>query len=63
MLTCKDASHLISEREDRPLTWRERLGLRLHLWICNNCRRFERQMAAMRMALKLLVKKDRKSVV
>jgi hypothetical protein len=54
MLTCKDASHLISEREDRSLTWRERLGLRLHVWICANCRRFGAQMAMMRQALKAL---------
>ncbi len=51
MLTCKDASHLISERQERPLGFRERWGLRMHLWICANCRRFERQLALMRKAL------------
>lgn len=54
MLTCKDASHLISERQERPLGFRERWGLKLHLWMCVNCRRFERQMALMRQALRKL---------
>ena len=54
MLNCKDASHLISERQERPLGIRERWSLRLHLWLCVNCRRFERQLALMRKALRLL---------
>jgi hypothetical protein len=54
MLTCKDASHLISERQERPLGFRERWGLRLHLWICVGCRRFERQVALLRQALRKL---------
>lgn len=54
MLNCKDASHLISERQERPLGVRERWGLRLHLWMCISCRRFERQLALMRQALRKL---------
>jgi predicted anti-sigma-YlaC factor YlaD len=54
MLTCKDASHLISQRLERPLGWRERMGLRLHLLMCQYCRRFERQMALLRTALRKL---------
>ncbi len=54
MLTCKDASHLLSERQERPLTFRERWGVRLHLWICESCRRFERQLATIRQAMDFL---------
>ena len=54
MLTCKDASHLISERQERPLGVRERWALRLHLWLCDGCRHFERQLAFMRQALRQL---------
>jgi hypothetical protein len=54
MLTCKDASHLLSQRQERPLGLRERLGLRLHLWMCVSCRRFEQQLALMRQALRAL---------
>jgi hypothetical protein len=52
MLTCKDASHLVSHGQDRPLSFRERWGLRIHLWMCGNCRRFERQVALMRRLLR-----------
>lgn len=54
MLTCKDASHLISERQERPLGLRERLGLWLHLLICAYCRAFERQVAMLSRAMREL---------
>lgn len=56
MLTCKDASHLISENQERPLGFRERWALRAHLWMCISCRRFEQQMTLLRQALRLLGK-------
>ena len=52
MLTCKEASHLVSQNQDRPLRFNERLGLRMHLWVCANCRRFERQIGLMRRLLR-----------
>jgi hypothetical protein len=52
MLSCKDASHLISEGQDRKLGLRERIGLRLHLWMCGSCRLFEKQMGQLRQALR-----------
>jgi hypothetical protein len=57
MLTCKDASQLVSENLERRLSFRERWGLRLHLWICVNCRRFERQMNFLHAALRTLGKR------
>lgn len=54
MLTCNDASHLLSEGQERPLGLRERMGLRLHLWMCVSCRRFEQQLTLMRRAMRLL---------
>jgi len=51
MMTCKQASQLLSQRQDRTLSRRERIGLRLHVWICINCRRFERQLNFMRQIL------------
>ena len=54
MLTCKDVSHLISESQERPLGFRERWGLRLHLCMCDACRSFKRQVALMRKALREL---------
>ena len=50
MLKCKDASRLRSQSQDRRLTVREKIGLRLHLWICNSCRGFSRQLQLIRQA-------------
>lgn len=44
MLNCKETSLLVSQARDRRLNWSERLGVRLHLWICAQCRRYERQL-------------------
>ena len=50
MLTCKDAHKLVVRSQDKPLPWRERLGLRLHIMICAACANFERQMGFLREA-------------
>ncbi|WP_066255300.1 zf-HC2 domain-containing protein [Hydrogenophaga flava] len=50
--TCKEATALIVAREDRPLPWGDRVGLRLHLAMCKACPGFERQMLTMRNAMK-----------
>lgn len=52
MLTCRDASRLISEQQEYSLSFRERLGLRAHLLLCASCRRFDRQIATIRRGLR-----------
>ena len=52
MLTCKQASQIISQSLDRSLNWRELFALRLHLFICNYCNRFSQQLQTLRVALK-----------
>jgi len=44
MLSCKQASQLISQSLDRRISLRERISLRLHLAICDFCRRFNQQL-------------------
>lgn len=44
MLTCQQATQLLSERQDRPLQVNEKLSLTLHTSMCLACRRFGRQM-------------------
>ena len=51
MLSCKEASRLLSQAQDRPLALGERVKLRLHLVVCTACTRFGRQLAFMRTAL------------
>jgi len=52
MLTCKQASKLVSQSLDRPLTWSEKLQLKLHLLICDPCTQFKRQLNMLRTALR-----------
>ena len=50
MITCRQATQLTLQAEDRPLPLNERLAVRLHQRICSNCRRFARQVELMRQA-------------
>jgi hypothetical protein len=56
MLTCKQASQLLSQSLDRPLNRGERFGLRLHLLICKFCKRFLQQVVVIQNAIRLEVK-------
>ncbi|MGQ3051758.1 MAG: zf-HC2 domain-containing protein [Roseateles sp.] len=50
MMTCREATHITLQAEDRPMPLAERLSARLHQRVCTNCRRFARQVALMRQA-------------
>jgi Putative zinc-finger len=52
LVSCKDASHLLSERDDRVLGFAERLKLKWHLAVCTACMKFEKQMRLMREAMR-----------
>jgi hypothetical protein len=54
MLSCKEATRLLSQRQDRALSLGERLRLGLHLAICDGCRAVSRQVDFMRRALQRL---------
>ncbi|HEU4707765.1 MAG TPA: zf-HC2 domain-containing protein [Methylophilaceae bacterium] len=54
MLSCKQASQLLSQSLDRGLLRRERIGLVFHLMLCSMCRRFGRQIEAMRKMVRRL---------
>ena len=53
-LTCKEASRLLSEGEDRRLALGERVRLRLHLLVCDACANFSRQVETLRRAVRAL---------
>ncbi len=44
MLSCKEASVLMSQAQERKLSWTEKLRLKLHLAMCGACSRFSRQL-------------------
>jgi Putative zinc-finger len=54
MLSCKETTRLLSQREDRELAFGERLALRVHLVICNGCRNVDAQFRFLRLAVKSL---------
>ena len=57
MLTCKEASKLVSESLDRRLPLGLRVALRLHLMMCRLCSRYKRHLVFMRSALRLYSEK------
>ena len=50
--SCKQASVLLSQSQDRPLGLVERLRLRAHLAICESCRRVSAQFGILRTAVR-----------
>jgi hypothetical protein len=48
IINCKENSLLVTKSWDRPLSLKDRLALRIHLFVCDNCRRFVRQMQLIR---------------
>lgn len=51
MVSCKEASRLLSQGEERRLSPGVRIKLRLHLMACTGCTRFKRQIDFMRDAM------------
>ena len=50
MLSCKQATELMSQAQDRPLRFGERIQLRLHLLLCKGCVNFGRHLDLLRAA-------------
>lgn len=48
MMNCRKATQLISEAQERKLSLRETVVLRLHTLMCSGCCNFETQVAALR---------------
>jgi Putative zinc-finger len=46
--TCRQVTALLVAREDRQLTIADRIALRFHIVICEDCPKFERQMLTLR---------------
>lgn len=55
MLSCKEASHLLSEAQDRKLDLSEKVQLEMHLAMCRGCKNFREQMSFLREACKRYV--------
>lgn len=58
MLTCKDATQLMSQKMDGKLSVTNRLSLRFHLLLCQGCRNFNEQLRFIRKAVKQIAGTD-----
>lgn len=52
MISCKEATRLVSLSMDATLPVARRIRLRLHIFICKGCARFERQLLLLREAVR-----------
>lgn len=50
--TCRQVSEIVVAREDRALTTRENIAVRLHMAICKACPDFENQIRSLGHAMK-----------
>ena len=51
LLSCKETTRLVSQGLDRRLGLGERVALRVHLFLCNGCSNFTRQVKFLRRAV------------
>lgn len=56
MLNCHDATRLMSESQERPLSMIERMSLKLHLMMCTGCSNFKEQMGSIRLMTRTFAK-------
>lgn len=50
MMSCKEATRLMSQERDRELTLRERAALKFHTMMCIGCMNYRKHMDFMRKA-------------
>lgn len=56
MMNCKQATRLISESQDRPLSLPERMTLKMHVMMCTGCKNFSLQIPFLSQAMKTYAK-------
>ena len=56
--SCKEASELLSQAQDRPLTLAEKFALYVHLPLCEACRNFRKQLGVIRAAVRRYLDQD-----
>ncbi|MBM6550778.1 zf-HC2 domain-containing protein [Marinomonas ostreistagni] len=58
MMKCTEATQLLSEKLDRPLSTKEKVSLGMHTAMCPACRQFGKQMSALREITQRYVQSD-----
>lgn len=52
MMNCNQATRLLSESQERELTLKERMALKMHLMMCSGCKNFGSNLQFMRKAMR-----------
>ncbi|ADE16011.1 hypothetical protein Nhal_2951 [Nitrosococcus halophilus Nc 4] len=58
MLSCREVTEKASDYLENTLPWQQRLGIRLHLFLCHHCRRYLRQLRAVTIAFREMPKPE-----
>lgn len=57
---CRQATRIISDSHERPLTSQEKFSLRIHLMTCSHCRGFRQNCIKLRYLMKEFAKNAKK---
>lgn len=52
MLSCREVTRLVSERQERSLSVKERLALQMHVVVCRACKNFSLQVPFLSQAMR-----------
>jgi hypothetical protein len=52
MLNCQKATRLYSEAQERELSLKENMSLKMHVMMCSGCRNFGKHMYTIRQAMR-----------
>ena len=55
MYNCREVTQMISESLDRRLPFHQRVGIRVHLFICKFCSRYRKQLLFLREIIRMRV--------
>ncbi len=56
MLNCQEVTRLYSQAQDRELSLKENVSIKLHIAMCSGCRNFGKQMQTIRRAMQAFAK-------
>lgn len=56
MMNCQQATRLISESQERPLSLPEKMTLKIHVLMCSGCKNFSLQVPFLSKAMKAYAK-------
>lgn len=55
MIRCREVARLLDTEQLKDRGFLKMFQVRMHLWMCRHCRRFERQIRQLRAAARLLL--------